>query len=160
MLFGLGILPFGASAGYKHLLTDLVSVHGVVGFGQSDLTLFGEDLFRYRRTRFLGGVDLHPQRRGLHGWYVGPRAQIMSYTFGPFGQGFTDANSVTTSAISGSAVGGYRWVADAGFTCALGGGYGYTKTTVSADAIDEYLASNVVDSGGGLVLEMNFSWAF
>lgn len=135
-------------------------MHGVVGGGQSDLTLFGEDLFRYRRTRFMLGADLHPQKRGLHGWYVGPRAQLMRYTFGTFGQSFTDANSVSTTAVSGSLMGGYRWVADAGFTYALGGGYRYTQTSVSGGAIDEYLNTSVVDSGGGLALEMNFGWAF
>ena len=160
VLFGVGIFPLGLNLGYKQLVHELVSTQALVGFGQSDLTLFGEDLFRYRRARLQLGADLHPQRTGLRGWYVGPRLQVLQYTFGPHGQTFTDADSVSTTAWSGSLMGGYRWVADRGFTYALGAGYTYTQTRVTGDAIDEYLNSGVVSAGGGVSLEMSFGWAF
>ncbi len=163
VIIGPRFLPPGVNVRYDRLFGDRISLlvgtgFGRLGFKSSDDDIDGTTRGHISSWRALVGMNWHPVRNGMHGFFLGPRLQYAGYAVSVDGGG---SGSVTT--LDAGAAVGWRWIWDPGFSLGLGLGGGYRAVVTEAAASDEdgeEVSTGFNYQGFWPIVEFTLGWAF
>lgn len=152
------LFPIGVTVRYDRLVLDNFSVLAQAGYG-----LLKVGNASWSSWRLAGGFNWHPIGNGMHGFFVGPRVQYTDWTI-KYEDSAGEAKGGVSSLVF-SALAGYRWIWDPGFSLGLGLGASYRLSFAEAKAqyADGTEASNVnIGRAGGFGFDLEFTlgWAF